>query len=354
MHTIAILTLFQLAAPSGVNALVSSPTLGYTLAGNRLVRLAGVPGVCYTTPDPTATLYTHVHSASAAQATLLVTDGAPATLIYRTALADITITLPEPPQHTAISPTGAYFATLASSRLSLYRRSGSAPVATVEPPSLPIPADVTALAIGDYGDTVLTTPTGFWYSARPGGSFTSISIAATFLRFQDGDSASPNPVYSAIFGPTSRPYSGAGVRCPSCMGNNPTSNYRSQRPGADFDAGTDLNIAIPLAGGGYLNCGYMGQTTTYQVDANGNTVQSYTGLPSASAPGRLNAPLAEPPCEHTLRRCELLPVLRGSPPASPPNTSPLTSAAYFQSSLPSDSGYLRLPPNSPTSQNLSR
>jgi hypothetical protein len=187
MHTIAILALFQLAAPSGVNAFVSSPTLGYTLDGNRLVRLAGVPGACYATHDPSATQYTHVHNASAAQATLLVTDGASATLIYRTALTDITITLPEPPQHTAISPTGAYFAALTSSRLSLYRRSSSAPVATVEPPSLPIPADVTALAIGDYGDTVLSTPTAFWYSASPGASFTSISIAATFLRFAPRD-----------------------------------------------------------------------------------------------------------------------------------------------------------------------
>src|ERR1700730_782059 len=75
MHTIAILTLFQLAAPSGVNALVSSPTLGYTLTGNRLVRLAGVPGACYTTADATTTEYTQAHHASAAQATLLVTSG---------------------------------------------------------------------------------------------------------------------------------------------------------------------------------------------------------------------------------------------------------------------------------------
>jgi hypothetical protein len=187
MHTIAILTLFQLAAPSGVNALVSSPTLGYILTGNRLVRLAGVPGACYTTADATTTQYTQAHNASAAQATLLVTGGTSVTLIYRTPLTDITITLPEPPQHTAISPTGSYFAALTANRLSLYRRSSSAPVATVEPPSLPIPADVTALAIGDYGDTVLTTPTAFWYSASPGASFTSISIAATFLRFTPRD-----------------------------------------------------------------------------------------------------------------------------------------------------------------------
>jgi hypothetical protein len=108
-----------------------------------------------------------------------------------------------------------------------------------------------------------------------GGGLQKVNVRVTL---QDGDSASPNPVYSAIFGANSMPYSGAGVRCPSCMPNNATNNFRSHPPVADFDAGTDLYIAIPLAGGGHLNCGYMGQTTTYQVDANGNTIQSYTGF----------------------------------------------------------------------------
>ena len=187
IHTIALVALFQLAVPSDVHALVSYPTLGYTLSGNRLIRLAGVPGACYATADPTSAQYSQVHNASAAHATLLVTVATPATLIYRTPLTDITITLPEPPQQTAISPTGAYFAALTSSHLSLYRRSSLTPIATVDPPSLPIPADVTALAIGDYGDTVLTTSTAFWYSASPGANFSPISIAATFLRFTPRD-----------------------------------------------------------------------------------------------------------------------------------------------------------------------
>ena len=187
MHTIALVTLFQLAAPSGINALVSSPILGYTLVDTHLIRLAGVPGACYATPVSTITQYTQVHNATAGQATLLVTAGTPATIIYRTPLTDITITLPEAPQHTAISPTGAYFAALTSTRLTLYRRSTIAPVATVEQPSLPIPTDITALAIGDYGDTVLSTPNAFWYSPTPGASFTSISIPATFLRFTPRD-----------------------------------------------------------------------------------------------------------------------------------------------------------------------
>ena len=79
------------------------------------------------------------------------------------------------------------------------------------------------------------------------------------------------------------PYSGSGARL-NPMDNLPASNnYRSQPPGWDFDAGTDLYIAIPLAGGGYINCGYMGQTTTYQLDGSGNTTQSFTGFPGVYA-----------------------------------------------------------------------
>ena len=113
-----------------------------------------------------------------------------------------------------------------------------------------------------------------------GGGLQKVNIRITL---QDGDSASPNPVYTAVFGANSMPYSGQGARY-APMNNPPASNnYKSQPAGWDFDAGTDLYIAIPLAGGGYINCGYMGQTTTYQLDGSGNTVQSYTGFPGVFA-----------------------------------------------------------------------
>jgi hypothetical protein len=63
----------------------------------------------------------------------------------------------------------------------------------------------------------------------------------------------------------------------------PSNNYKSQPPGCDFDAGTDLYIAIPLAGGGYINAGYMGQTNSYQLDNSGNLLATYTGFPGVYA-----------------------------------------------------------------------
>ena len=111
-----------------------------------------------------------------------------------------------------------------------------------------------------------------------GGGLQKVNIRVTL---QDGDSGSPNPVYNAVFGANSMPYSGSGARCLSCLTS--PGNASSKPAGWDFDSGTDLYIAIPLAGGGYINCGYMGQTTTYQLDSSGNTTQSYTGFPGVYA-----------------------------------------------------------------------
>lgn len=119
---------------------------------------------------------------------------------------------------------------------------------------------------------------GYALQTLLGGGFQQVNIRITL---QDGDSGSPNPVYSAVFGTNTMPYSGSGILCPECVGNS--SNAKSQPPGWDFDAGTSLYVAIPLQSGGYINCGYMGQTTTYQLDTNFNVVQTYTGFPGVYA-----------------------------------------------------------------------
>ena len=54
-HALALVALFQLAVPNNGTALVSYPTLGYTLSGSHLVRLAGVPGACSASPEPGTT-----------------------------------------------------------------------------------------------------------------------------------------------------------------------------------------------------------------------------------------------------------------------------------------------------------
>lgn len=101
-----------------------------------------------------------------------------------------------------------------------------------------------------------------------GGGLTKVNIRVTL---QDGDSGSPNPVYTAMFGAGNFPYRTAG-------------GYPASQPaGYDFDAGTDLYVAIRLADGSYINAGYMGLTTTYRLDAGGNNVQSFTGFPGVYA-----------------------------------------------------------------------
>lgn len=190
-HALALVALFQLAVPNSSTALVSYPTLGYTLSGSHLVRLTGVPGACSASLDASASTYLSLQSAAATRAVLLATAGHAPTLIYRTPASDTTVALSEAPIATALSPAGSYFAALSASHLWLYRRSGTASIAALEARVLPIPVEhITALVVGDYGDVVLNTATGFWYSANPGAPgalFSQISVPVTFLRFAPRD-----------------------------------------------------------------------------------------------------------------------------------------------------------------------
>lgn len=96
-----------------------------------------------------------------------------------------------------------------------------------------------------------------------GGGLSKVNIRVTL---QDGDSGSGNPVYVAMFGMANFPYRSA------------------MQPGNyDFDGGTDLYLAIKLADGTYVNAGYMGLTTTYRLDAGGDTLETFTGFPGVYA-----------------------------------------------------------------------
>ena len=101
------------------------------------------------------------------------------------------MSLAEAPIAISLSPSGSYFAALSSSHLWPYRRSGAVPLAALDARTLPIPvAQITALAVGDYGDVVLNTASGFWYSANPGAPgaiFSEVSVPVTFLRFAPRD-----------------------------------------------------------------------------------------------------------------------------------------------------------------------
>jgi len=193
MHTsITLIAFMQLLAPNTTNGLVSYPTLGYMLSARHLMRLAGIPGASYASPDSSSPAeYTQLRSASCARAILLATVSDSPTLLLRTPLAETTVSLADAPVDTAISPTGAYFAALFSSHLSLYRRSGAAAIASIDARTLPAPVDsISALLVGDDGDVVLNTNSALWYSADPthrDPAFIMVPASLTFVRFAPRD-----------------------------------------------------------------------------------------------------------------------------------------------------------------------
>jgi hypothetical protein len=190
-NALALFALFQLAVTNTGTALVSYPTLGYTLSGSHLIRLAGLPGACSASADPSAAQYLTIQTAAATRAVLLSTGGDSPALLYRTPITDVTVALSEAPLATALSPAGSHFAALSLSHLWLYRRSGTAPLAALDTLTLPVPvSEITALVVGDFGDIALNTAAGFWYSANPGSPgalFSQVSIPVTFLRFTPRD-----------------------------------------------------------------------------------------------------------------------------------------------------------------------
>ena len=116
--------------------------------------------------------------------------------------------------------------------------------------------------------------------SRLGSGIAKCNIRVTL---SDGDSGSPNPIYSQVYGATSMPYSGPYAMMPGGLAHVPGDNSSSQPAGWDFDAGTNLYIGIALGGGSYINCGYMGQTTTYRIDGFGATDRTFTGFPGVYA-----------------------------------------------------------------------
>lgn len=99
-----------------------------------------------------------------------------------------------------------------------------------------------------------------------GGGITKANIRITLY---DGDSGSPNPVYTAMFGSGAFPYE----------------RWTTQPGNYDFDGGTNLWIGFEDAAGNPVNCGYMGTTTTYRLGPEPDfaTIESFTGFPGCFA-----------------------------------------------------------------------
>lgn len=94
-----------------------------------------------------------------------------------------------------------------------------------------------------------------------------ISKANLRITLYDGDSGSPNPVYVAMFGAGSFPY---------LRSTSQPSNY-------DFDGGHNLYFGFADIDGNPVSCGYMGDTTTYRLDASGQDYDVFQGFPGTFA-----------------------------------------------------------------------
>ncbi len=95
----------------------------------------------------------------------------------------------------------------------------------------------------------------------------SIVAANIRITLYDGDSGSPNPVYTAMFG----------------SGNFPYLRSTSQPGNYDFDGGNNLYFGFEDVAANPISCGYMGASTTYRLNAAGVTHESFTGWPGCFA-----------------------------------------------------------------------
>lgn len=134
--------------------------------------------------------------------------------------------------------------------------------------------------VGSLGPRQYTTdPTRSWIriasevvpaadiAARLGGGIAKANLRLTLF---DGDSGTPNPVYVAMFGAGNFPY----VRWEGGF---------HQADDSDFDGYQNLFIGFEDAAGNPVNCGFMGETPTYRLDAANQTIETFTGFPGVYA-----------------------------------------------------------------------
>lgn len=99
--------------------------------------------------------------------------------------------------------------------------------------------------------------------ASLGGGIAKANLRITLY---DGDSGSPNPVYVAMFGPA----------FPYVRSTPQPADY-------DFDGGHNLYFGFQDVDGNPVNCGYMGECTTYRLGADQATYDTFTGFPGTFA-----------------------------------------------------------------------
>lgn len=102
--------------------------------------------------------------------------------------------------------------------------------------------------------------TGIDFAGHLGGGLAKANLRLTLW---DGDSGSPNPVYVAQFG----------------AGHFYYTRSTPQPPDFDFDGGQNLFFGFLDVFGTPVNCGYMGETTTFRLNDAGATQDVFTGFP---------------------------------------------------------------------------
>jgi hypothetical protein len=106
-----------------------------------------------------------------------------------------------------------------------------------------------------------------------------IAKANIRLTVYDGDSGSPNPVYVSMFG----------------SGNFPYARWSSQPPDYDFDGGQNLYAGFQNSTGDPVNCGFMGERTSYRLDGAFTTINTFQGFPGVFALTDANQTGSHPP-----------------------------------------------------------
>lgn len=101
---------------------------------------------------------------------------------------------------------------------------------------------------------------GIDFAGSLGGGLGAANLRVTLW---DGDSGSPNPVYVAQFG----------------AGHFYYTRSTPQPDDFDFDGGQNLFFGFLDVFGNPVNCGYMGETTTYRLDDSFATQDTFTGFP---------------------------------------------------------------------------
>jgi hypothetical protein len=179
--TISALLLFiQLAVPAPTP--VAAPTLGYTLTGQQVYAISGLPGAAAAVPYSGLPPIKFLVSASLAPAVIALPAAADAPPILVNPTHHIALSVEGIVSMAALSPSAKYAALLTSTGLYRLPLTGDF---SPQPVSLPFPAHARlALTVSDLGAVLVTTPTDLYYWSDPKTQPLHLALALRSPRFK--------------------------------------------------------------------------------------------------------------------------------------------------------------------------